>query len=98
MRQRRPSAQTILVLRALLVRPTDWRYGYDLTREIGLQSGTLYPVLMRLADKGLLESDWHESERPGAPKRHAYRLTHAGVAFAHAAIDAARDTPGAVPA
>ncbi|MBD8620423.1 PadR family transcriptional regulator [Sphingomonas sp. CFBP 13728] len=88
MRQRRPSPQTILVLRALLVRATEWRYGYDLTKEIGLQSGTLYPVLMRLADKGLLESAWHESDRPGAPPRHAYRLTQTGVAFASANIDA----------
>lgn len=89
MRRRRPSPQTILVLRALLVRATEWRYGYDLTKEIGLQSGTLYPVLMRLADKGLLESAWHESDRPGAPARHAYRLTQIGVAFAAANIDAA---------
>lgn len=94
MRQRRPSPQTILVLRALLVRSTEWRYGYDLTKEIGLQSGTLYPVLMRLADKGLLESAWHESDRPGAPARHAYRLTHAGVAFASANIDATASMQG----
>jgi PadR family transcriptional regulator PadR len=92
MRQRRPSPQTILVLHALLVRPTDWRYGYDLTKEIGLQSGTLYPALMRLKDKGLLESAWHESERSGAPARHAYRLTKAGVAFALANTEATAST------
>lgn len=94
MRQRRPSPQTVLVLRALLFRSTEWRYGYDLTKEIGLQSGTLYPVLMRLADKGLLESAWHESDRPGAPARHAYRLTQTGVAFASANIDAVASTAG----
>lgn len=94
MRQRRPSPQTILVLRTLLVRSTDWRYGYDLTKEIGLQSGTLYPVLMQLADKGLLESTWHESDRPGVPARHAYRLTRAGVAFALANTDATASTQG----
>ncbi len=101
MRQRRPSPQTILVLRALLVRPTEWRYGYDLTKEIGLRSGTLYPVLMRLADKGLLDAAWHQSDRPGAPARHAYRLTKAGVAFALASIDAASNRQGgheAIPA
>lgn len=94
MRVRRPSLQTILLLRALLVRSTDWRYGYDLTKEIGLPSGTLYPVLMRLADRGLLESTWIESDRPGAPARHAYRLTQTGVAFARANIDAAPARPG----
>lgn len=94
MRERRPSTQTILVLRALMVRPAEWRYGYDLTKQIGLQSGTLYPVLMRLADKGLLESAWHESTRPGAPPRHAYRLTEAGVTFALASIAATTDPRG----
>ena len=95
MRQRRPSPQTILVLEALLVRPADWRYGYDLTKEVGLQSGTLYPVLIRLTDKGLLESAWHKSDRPGAPARHAYRLTRAGITFALASVDAASRTIGA---
>ena len=94
MRQRRPSPQTILVLRALLVRSGDWRYGYDLSKEIGLQTGTLYPVLMRLADKGLLESAWHDSDRPGAPPRHAYRLTRTGVAFALASTDATVSVQG----
>lgn len=94
MRQRRASPQTILVLRALLVRASEWRYGYDLTKEIGLQSGTLYPVLMRLAEKGLLESAWHESDRAGALARHAYRLTQTGIAFASTTIDAAASAQG----
>lgn len=82
--RRKPSGQTVAVLRALLSRPTEWRYGYDLTKEIGVQSGTLYPVMMRLADEGLLESEWHPPSRPGAPARHAYRLTQTGISAAHA--------------
>ena len=93
MRTRRPSSQTLLVLQAFLGRAADWRYGYDLTREIGLPSGTLYPVLMRLADQGLLDAEWHASDRPGAPARHAYRLTRQGIAFAEASLAAAA-TPG----
>ena len=77
------------MLRELLSRSTEWRYGYDLIRQLGLRSGTLYPVLMRMADKGLLESTWHESDRPGAPPRHAYRLTRSGVGYATAEVDAA---------
>src|SRR5436309_1613293 len=45
----RVSPQTLSVLEALLEEPAAWRYGYDLSRETGLKSGTLYPVLMRLA-------------------------------------------------
>ncbi len=89
MRSRKPSPQAILLLQTLLCRPAEWRYGYDLTRETGIKAGTLYPVLMRLADQGLLESEWHEPKRPGAPPRHAYRLTPTGVAFAHGNLDAA---------
>ena len=59
-----------------------WQYGYELTKQIGLTSGTLYPLLIRLSDDGLLESRWDEPERPGKPPRHAYRLTPHGVAFA----------------
>jgi len=88
-RQRKPSEQTLVVLQALLSRPGDWRYGYDLIRDTGLKSGTLYPVLMRLADQGMLESEWQPPARQGAPARHAYRLTHQGTAAARASIAAA---------
>lgn len=91
-RTRRPSDQTIAVLRALLSQPANWRYGYDLSKEIGLKSGTLYPVLMRLTDEGLLDSEWHPSARQGAPARHAYRLNQLGLAYAQ---DVALGSPAA---
>ena len=62
--------------------PRQWQYGYELSKETGLKSGTLYPLLMRLSDQGLLESQWQEPERPGKPPRHAYKLTLSGLAFA----------------
>ena len=61
--------------------PRTWQYGYELSKETGLNSGTLYPLLIRLSDQGLLESQWQEPERPGKPPRHAYRLTANGLAF-----------------
>jgi DNA-binding PadR family transcriptional regulator len=67
------------VLRALAADPSRWRYGYELGAEVDLRSGSLYPILMRLSDRGLLESAWQETER-GRPPRHVYRLTAAGVA------------------
>jgi len=81
---RRPSRQTASVLEALAHDPGTWRYGYELLKEVGLEAGTLYPILMRLSDRGLLEASW-ESEPPrGRPPRHLYRLTAAGVAAAAA--------------
>jgi PadR family transcriptional regulator PadR len=78
------SRQTYKLLATLLEQPRAWRHGYELSKETGLKSGTLYPLLMRLADQGMLESRWKESERPGKPPRHMYRLTAGGLALARA--------------
>jgi PadR family transcriptional regulator, regulatory protein PadR len=75
---RRPSRQTVTVLRALASNPVPWRYGYELGQEVGLKAGTLYPILIRLCDRGLLESSWETDAPPGRPPRHLYRLTGAG--------------------
>ena len=42
---------------------------------MGLRSGSLYPILVRLCDRGLLEAKWEESPAAGRPPRHLYRLT-----------------------
>jgi PadR family transcriptional regulator len=76
------SRQTRALLAALLDQSQAWRHGYDLSKETGLRSGTLYPLLMRLSGQGLLESRWQDAERPGLPPRHVYRLTASGLALA----------------
>ncbi len=68
------------------------RYGYDLTKETSLRPGTLYPLLMRLADQGMLESQWEASPHPGRPARHAYRLTNLGISLLREA-DGHRNPP-----
>lgn len=79
---RRPSSQTIGVLAALAERPRQWRYGYELGQELGLRSGSLYPILMRLSDRGWLEAQWETGAPPGRPPRHLYRLTPSGAVVA----------------
>ena len=86
-RNRPPSAQAIRVLRALAADPSHWRYGYDLVTEVGLKSGSLYPILVRLADRGLLDATW-EPGPDGRPPRHLYRLSAAGREYV-AAVPAA---------
>ena len=88
------SPQTRRVLAALAVQPQAWRHGYDLSQETGVKSGTLYPLLIRLGDQGLLDSEWRQPLEPGRPARHAYRLTADG--FALAATQAAEVTTGTV--
>jgi DNA-binding PadR family transcriptional regulator len=87
-RVRRPSPQTVAVLDALARSPRDWRYGYDLCLEVGLQAGTMYPILMRLADRGLLDTSWETDPPAGRPQRHLYRLSADGLAFAATALAA----------
>lgn len=74
---RRPSRQTLAVLSALAESP-EWRYGLELAKATGLKSGSLYPILTRLRDRGLIEDKWLEPEQPGRPARHSYRITRAG--------------------
>jgi PadR family transcriptional regulator PadR len=77
-RVRRPSAQTAAVVLALAETPTAWRYGYELCQQLHLKAGSVYPILMRLADRGLLETGWELSPPVGRPPRHLYRLTGPG--------------------
>jgi PadR family transcriptional regulator, regulatory protein PadR len=84
---RRPSAQTTAVVLALAEQPTAWRYGYQLCQQLGIKPGSMYPILVRLADRGLLETAWDTDTDAGAgrsrrPPRHLYRLTGSGRALA----------------
>jgi len=85
MRSPRISPETLQVLARFVERPTRWRYGYDLSRDTGLKSGTLYPILMRLEKYALLEARWETTEA-GVPPRHTYRLTPAGLELARARL------------
>ena len=74
----RRSPQTLAVL-AVLQRPGPaWHYGYDLTKQTGLKSGTLYPILARLQRGGWLEQRWGRPSGIGRPPRHLYRLSRKG--------------------
>ncbi len=83
----RKSPQTLQVLAEFLEAGASWRYGYDISRNTGLKSGTLYPILIRLAEHRLLETRWEEAE-PGRPPRHMYRLTLEGLRYAREQVPA----------
>ena len=76
-RTRRPSQSTLSVLKTLAQAP-DGLHGYAIIKETGLASGTLYPILMRLSERGWLERDWViDALEPGPPRRF-YKLTPSG--------------------
>jgi DNA-binding PadR family transcriptional regulator len=85
MKPPRISSQTLSVLERFAERPSGWHYGYELSRETGLKSGTLYPILLRLSKYGMLETKWITTEK-GVPPRHTYRLTAKGVAVFSKAV------------
>jgi DNA-binding PadR family transcriptional regulator len=69
----------ILVL-ATLSQLRDAKYGYALIEELSNQGleidqGTLYPLLRRLEDQGLLESEWNVQ---GSRPRRYYKLSITG--------------------
>lgn len=74
----RRSRQSTALLSALMAQASEWRHGLALARATGLKSGTLYPMLIRLADQGFLEARWEAPEVEGRPARHLYRLTASG--------------------
>ena len=92
-RNRALSRPALAVVAALSEAGGEWRHGYDLVRATGFQSGTIYPLLMRLEAQGFLEAQWQESAARGRPPRHAYRLTASGMRLA----SQSSATPAALP-
>jgi PadR family transcriptional regulator PadR len=85
------------VLRVFLEDPVAPRYGYDLMKAARLPSGTLYPMLSRLQDEGLVTSRWEDraADGSGRPPRKYYQLTGDGVRVARAELARAARPAGA---
>jgi DNA-binding PadR family transcriptional regulator len=81
-RTRRLSPQTAAVVDVLFEHGPEWTYGYQLCRRLGLKAGTVYPILMRLAERGQVETSWEQEPPRGRPPRHLYRLSPDGVVLA----------------
>jgi len=65
----------------LLAVSRGFRHGFDIMDASGLASGTVYPILRRLEDAGMVRSKWEaassarDEQRP--PRRY-YQITGAG--------------------
>jgi DNA-binding PadR family transcriptional regulator len=72
------------VLRVFLADVSARHYGYDLMKAAKLPSGTLYPMLARLQDQGLITSEWEPqpADAGGRPPRRYYQLTGDGIRVA----------------
>jgi len=77
---------TTLVLFAL---SRGLRHGFDVLDATGLPSGTVYPILRRMEDAGLVRSSWEPvrlAREEGRPPRRYYELTGAGATTLRAAL------------
>jgi hypothetical protein len=86
------------VLRVFLTDISAQHYGYDLMKAAKLPSGTLYPMLARLQEQGLVASQWEPQpeDAGGRPPRKYYQLTGEGVRVARLELaQAASAAPGA---
>ena len=80
-RELKKGSAELLVLSFLEVRP---RHGYEIGKLIETHSkkriqfriGSLYPILFRLEQKGLISGRW--VEKPGERRRRYYRITSEG--------------------
>jgi len=68
----------VAVLFTLGDRASKKSYGYDLCQALDLKAGTVYPILIRLAERGLVETTWEQDPPQGRPARHLYWLSAAG--------------------
>lgn len=85
----RMTLQTQLVLRALLERPGDDHYGLEISDQVGLPSGTIYPILARLEQVGWVVSQWEPATAEvdhRRPRRRYYRMTPDGAEQARHAL------------
>ena len=88
------SLATVAVLKAVA---DGYRYGFDIMDRTDLPSGTVYPILGRSEEAGLVRSHWeaqgvaHKEKRP--PRRY-YEISPAGARALRAAIEYYRTLGG----
>jgi len=80
------------VLAALRAEPDKEHYGFEISRQTGLMSGTLYPILMQFEKHGLVNSSWEDIDPKiaGRGARRFYRLSAIGLKRAQLEAEAAQ--------
>jgi len=76
----RATHATLAIAQAILDRPNERHFGYDLHKRAHVRAGTLYPILGRMLNDGWLTDAWEtptEAAHGGPPRRY-YQLTTQG--------------------
>lgn len=81
---------TYATARVLQALDAGLRYGFDIAETAGIRGGTVYPILRRLEEEGLVRSSWERAEigrREGRPSRKYYQLRASAQALVREAKD-----------
>jgi DNA-binding PadR family transcriptional regulator len=92
----RLSGPTLRLLKMLIEKPLEGRSGADISKTLGIGSGTLYPLLQRLENAGWLKSEWEDIDpsEAGRPRRRYYKLTGEGQKQSVQALAELQTAPG----
>jgi PadR family transcriptional regulator, regulatory protein PadR len=76
----RKTHASVQVAMALLAEPRARHWGYELSKQAGVRSGVLYPMLARMLDRGWLTDGWEDPATIDVkrPPRRYYELTDLG--------------------
>lgn len=88
-KQRRLSDEAAAVLELFLQKPEHRFYGREIVAVAGIPSGTLYPILIRLEERGILQGAWepYEAARAGSRAKRRRYYTLDSMADAERALD-----------
>ena len=80
--------QSLKVLQVFLESPRGAYSGADIRRKTRLFSGTLYPILLRFEEAGILKSSWENADprQLGRPRKRLYKITGHGIKVANEAF------------
>ena len=85
----------VQVALALIADATGRHWGYELSKQSGVRSGVMYPILQRMLIEGWLEDGWEDQVQVGRakrPPRRYYKLTDEGkLALGALVAEARRD-------
>jgi PadR family transcriptional regulator PadR len=94
----RLSRPALKMLKFFIEKPLEGKSGAEISRALGISSGTLYPLLARFENVGWLTSEWEfvDPVEVGRPRRRFYKLTAVGQNNASKALADLQTAPGAL--
>jgi PadR family transcriptional regulator, regulatory protein PadR len=75
------TGKSLEILLFLSARHQNEYSGNDISRALGISSGTLYPLLVKLKQTGMIDDRWEEGDPSalGRPRRRYYRVCGLGI-------------------